>query len=124
MRTSPTLFTFAAILALALPAGAVDPTGRDPFSAYPDDVIRCFDAPIQRVPIAALKVQGFVAGIPSPRALILHPDGTSHLVKVGTPIGNNLGQVAAITPGGVTVEEHFRDAFGARHRVRTLLSGR
>lgn len=123
MRTTHALVASAVVLGLAIPAAAADPTGRDPFSAYRDDVIECFDEPIRRVPLSALKVQGIIAGTASPRALVLHPDGTSHLVKVGTPIGNQLGQVTAITPKGVVVDEAFRDAFG-KLPVRTVLAVR
>lgn len=126
MRTTHALFVLAAAtFAFAVPAGAVDPTARDPFSAYPDDLIECFGTtPITRVPLAALKVQGIIAGTTSPRALVLHPDGTTHLVRVGYAIGQNLGQVTAITPKGVVVDEAFRDAFGARHPLRTVLAVR
>jgi hypothetical protein len=127
MRTTHALFVLVASTFAAVPAAAVDPavSGRDPFSAYPDDVISCFgDTPITRVPVGSLKVMGFVVGVASPRALVLHPDGTTHLVRVGTPIGKNLGQVSAITPKGVVVQEEFRDGIGRRMAVSTVLAFR
>jgi Tfp pilus assembly protein PilP len=119
MRT--TLAAFGLALA-CLPAFADEP--RDPFAAYPDDVIECFVSPLQRLPLEALTVQGIVIGTASPRALIVLPDGTSHHVRVGTPVGKNFGQVTAITPKGVAVVEEFRDAFGERHKLRTVLAVR
>ena len=120
MRT----LTLALAVLAACPALA-DP--RDPFaSTLDDDVIRCFErTPLERVPLAAITIQGVIASTASPRALVKLPDGTTHLVRVGAGIGPNLGRVAAIRADGLEIIESFRDPItGKALPQRTLLAVR
>lgn len=127
MRTTIlALVSLALLSALAAPAFA-DPERRDPFSAYPDeDVIRCCEnGPLQRFPVDAMKLQGVVIGTAAPRALVILPDGTAHLVRVGTNVGKNFGRIESIGPKGAVVVEEFREPIvGRRIAQRTLLAVR
>lgn len=127
MRTS--LFAAAALAilsSLAAPAIA-NPERRDPFSAYPDEDVSCCwgNGPLQRFPVAAMKLQGVVIGTTAPRALVILPDGTAHLVRVGTNVGKNFGRIESIGPKGAIVVEEFREPIvGRRIAQRTLLTVR
>lgn len=123
MRTIP----LALALGLALAAFPVLADPRDPFaSTLDEDVTRCFErSPLERVPLAAITIQGVIASTASPRALVKLPDGTIHLVRVGAGLGPNFGRVAAIRAAGVEVIESFRDPItGKAIPQRTLLAVR
>lgn len=119
MRTL--LLAFAALA--TLPATAAP---RDPFAPIGDADVSCFGRPpLQRVPLAALAVQGVVANTAAPRALVKLPDGSVHLVRIGDGLGPNLGRVVAITPAGVVVAEAFRDPLTSKTEAqRTVLAVR
>lgn len=126
MRT-PTIalaLPFALVVSFASGSRAAEP--RDPFAAYTDDVICCFGpTPLEQVPLSAIKVEGIVVDTAAPRALVVHPDGTAHTIRVGSPLGRFFGRVAAINRNGVLVLEEFRDPItGKRMPQRTLLAVR
>lgn len=98
----------AAVLAAAVlaPPTAAIAEPRDPFSSIVDEAMDLgMRPPLERYPVDAMKVHGVVSRTASPRALVVLPDGTTHVVRVGDAVGPNLGRVKAIESGKVVVVE-------------------
>jgi Tfp pilus assembly protein PilP len=56
-----------------------------------------------------------------PTATVELPDGTRHVLKVGSMIGRSYGQVKTIRKGEVVVQEEKRDAQGMRHAYEVIM---
>lgn len=117
-------------LALALSGPVPSPVAppvaaRDPFVSLADADVSCGGLascpPLQRVDLDAIKVQGVVAGTASPRAMLVLPDGTAHIVKVGDVVGRHFGRVSSIRPGAVTVSEEFWTFLGGHITEKHVL---
>jgi type IV pilus assembly protein PilP len=95
-----------------------DPVGRrDPFrppragSQTPLSEPR---TPLQRYEIGQLRLVAIIYDTRDPRAVVEDDQGLGYIVRVGTPIGPNGGQVRAIERGRVIVEESSVDYYGER----------
>jgi len=85
---------------------------RDPFLAFTVSVIE--RTPLQRYEVDRITVQGIIENTSSPRALVILPDGSTHVVRVGDTLGKNFGRALSIRAGTVTVREELRDWTFAR----------
>ena len=96
-----------------------DPTGRrDPFR--PPSVGASKHAgeprtPLQRYEVGQLKLVAIIYDTKEPRAVLEDDDGLGYIVKVGTPVGLNDGQVRTIERGRIVIEESALDFYGEAH---------
>ncbi len=68
--------------------------------------------PLERYDFPALKLVGILWGDLGRRGLIHAPDKKGYFVTVGMYVGQNGGQVVAIEPDRVVIEEKYKDAEG------------
>lgn len=112
----------ASATAPALPADDgwyYNPAGkRDPFQGFLNKGSRA-DAelpenapPLQRWDIEKFLLRGVIWDTPAPRALLIDPEGTGHVVRVGTYVGRNWGKVTAIAEDGLVVTEEYQTLDG------------
>lgn len=66
---------------------------------------------LERFPLDELRLVGVLLNA-TPVALIETPDGEGHAVRIGARVGTHRGEVRAILPGGVVLEERLRDGLG------------
>jgi type IV pilus assembly protein PilP len=90
-----------------------NPAGkRDPFSSFLARSTRPEDnpdaPPLQRWDTDRFVVTGIIWNVETPRALLVDPEGTGHVVRHGTYVGRNWGKVTSISEGGVIVTEEYR----------------
>lgn len=90
-----------------------NPAGkRDPFSSFLARATRSEDnpdaPPLQRWDTDRFVVTGIIWNVDAPRALLVDPEGTGHVVRHGTYVGRNWGKVTAISEDGVIVTEEYR----------------
>lgn len=90
-----------------------NPAGkRDPFSSFLSRPTRPEDnpdaPPLQRWDTDRFVVTGIIWNVDAPRALLVDPEGTGHVVRHGTYVGRNWGKVTAISEDGVIVTEEYR----------------
>lgn len=90
-----------------------NPAGkRDPFSSFLARATRPEDnpdaPPLQRWDTDRFVVTGIIWNVDAPRALLVDPEGTGHVVRHGTYVGRNWGKVTAISEDGVIVTEEYR----------------
>jgi type IV pilus assembly protein PilP len=104
---------------------AYDPTGRrDPFR--PPRVNQQTASgeartPLQRYDLGQLKLVAVIYDASSPRAVVEDDAGLGYIVRVGTPIGVNGGEVKAIERGKVRVEEESIDFYGDRQANEVVM---
>ncbi len=88
---------------------------RDPFrsfiSAQVDDEIRS-PTPLQRFEVDQYHLVGIVWGGATPRAMVQDPEGTGHVIELGTYIGKNWGKVTQITSREVVITEEYQNMEG------------
>jgi type IV pilus assembly protein PilP len=95
-----------------------EPTGkRDPFKSLLDLQSKKKDysklPPIQQLDIKQIKITGVVMDeIEGPRAMIKAPNGRSFVVKKGTIIGRNEGEIIEVSLEGIRVVEKYIDFVG------------
>jgi type IV pilus assembly protein PilP len=93
-----------------------DPSGRrDPFRpprAGTPHAAAEPRTPLQRYEIGQLRLVAVIYEAREPRAVVEDDQGLGYIVKVGTPIGPNGGQVRAIERGRVTITEDAVDFYG------------
>jgi type IV pilus assembly protein PilP len=124
--TTPPKKSVAAPVAVAAatgdePAEAVyvyNPIGtRDPFN----NPLRAMEdvadtglplTPLQKFDLAQLRLIGLIIGKGEPRAMVIAPDKKSFILKVGTKVGKNSGEVVAVTTTSVQVKEQYVDYSG------------
>jgi type IV pilus assembly protein PilP len=102
-----------------------DPTGRrDPFrpprvnSSMASGEAR---TPLQRYEIGQLKLVAVIYQANEPRAVVEDETGLGYIVRVGTPIGPNGGEVKSIEKGKVHVEEESIDFYGDRQTSEVVM---
>jgi len=75
--------------------------------------------PLQKFNLGQFRVIGVILGKGAPRAMVVAPDGKSYILRKGTKIGHNNGEVVDITLKAVVVQEKFYDFSGT---VRTKIA--
>jgi type IV pilus assembly protein PilP len=65
--------------------------------------------PLQEHEIDQYKLRGIVWNVDAPRGLVEAPDGTGHVVEIGTVIGKNWGKITQIKPESLIITEEYRD---------------
>jgi type IV pilus assembly protein PilP len=104
-----------------------DPTGRrDPFKSLLQLEKKQRDIaslpPIQQFDLETAKVVGIVIDPGrTPQAMIKAPNGQTFVVRPGTIIGKNEGEVVEITMQGIRVVEKFLDFMNRETRKETFL---
>jgi len=98
-----------------------DPTGRrDPFHpprwGFGARAGAAF-SPLQRYDIGQLRLVVIIYNTQDPRAVVEDDEGLGYIVKVGTHIGANGGQVESIQRGRLVVREDNVDFYGEHHPV-------
>ncbi len=63
--------------------------------------------PLQRWDAEKFILRGVIWNADNPRALVIDPEGTGHVVRLGTYIGRSWGKVTSITQSGVVVTEEY-----------------
>ncbi len=109
-----------------LPGGippVYDPTGKiDPFEPLFREkpvlarknkrIKRAPRTPLERLDLSQLKLVGIILAASGNRALVEEASGKGYVIKKGTYIGTNGGQIVKIQKELITVEEKFEDVFG------------
>ncbi|MEZ4330675.1 MAG: pilus assembly protein PilP [Myxococcota bacterium] len=96
-----------------------DPTGkRDPFRSFQFDdegreKTKSF-GPLADFELGQLELSAVIWDHNNPRALILDPGGRSYIVREGSPIGKNNGEVIHIGDNLVLVKETYENFAGER----------
>jgi len=87
---------------------------RDPFRSFiQKEVVVNHDGgalgPLQLHEIDSYKLTGIVSNPSAPHALVRDPDGTGHVVELGTLVGRNWGKVTEIKSSEIVITEEYRD---------------
>lgn len=94
-------------------AGLRDPFRPPRFSA-PNQRTGEPRTPLQRYEIGQLRLVAIIYNTTDPRAVVEDDEGLGYIVRTGTPIGPNGGEVKAIERGRVLVREDAVDFYGER----------
>ncbi|MFN7144228.1 MAG: pilus assembly protein PilP, partial [Myxococcota bacterium] len=94
-----------------------NPAGkRDPFQSFikrgKADELRPDAPPLQRWDIDKYTLRGVIWDTQAPRALMVDPEGTGHVIKLGTYVGRNWGKVTSISEGCVVITEEYQTLDG------------
>lgn len=104
-----------------------DPSGRrDPFKSLLQLEQKQRDLaqlpPIQQFELEGVKVVGIIIDpVSGSQAMVRSPSGQTFVVRVGTIIGKNDGEVVEITMRGIRVLEKFLDFMNRETRKETFL---
>jgi len=78
--------------------------------------------PIQQFELETVKVVGIVVDpLRTTQAMVRAPSGQTFVVRVGTVIGKNEGEVVEITLQGIRILEKFLDFMNRETRKETFL---
>jgi type IV pilus assembly protein PilP len=96
-----------------------NPAGkRDPFQGFLNhggralEEIRSDAPPLQRWDVDKYTLHGVIWNTQSPRGLLIDPEGTGHVVRLGTYVGRNWGKVTNISETGIVVTEEYQTLDG------------
>lgn len=94
-----------------------NPAGkRDPFHTFlargKVEEIRADAPPLQRWDLDKYALKGVIWDTQSPRALVVDPEGTGHVLRLGTYVGRNWGKVTSISEGCVVITEEYQTLDG------------
>jgi type IV pilus assembly protein PilP len=94
---------------------------RDPFRPPRAGSVRSGgpQTPLQRYEIGQLRLVAVIYDTREPRAVVEDDQGLGYIVKVGTPVGPNGGQVREIQRGRVLISEDSVDYYG-EHRLNEV----
>jgi len=94
---------------------------RDPFRPPRAGSVRSGEpqTPLQRYEIGQLRLVAVIYDTHEPRAVVEDGQGLGYIVKVGTPVGPNGGQVREIQRGRVLITEDSVDFYG-EHRLNEV----
>lgn len=81
---------------------------RDPFVAPTVDK-RKLVGELNRYDVNEMTLVAIMSGLGPAQAMIVLPNGNTHIVQVGDAIGRRNGKVAKITANEVIIRESFRD---------------
>jgi len=93
---------------------------RDPFLP-PPDIENEVLTEIQRFELGEMRLMAIMSGMGSPKALVMLPNGKSHIVQKGDAIGRYRGKVDQITASELRVREQFVDHKGRKKTSVTSL---
>jgi type IV pilus assembly protein PilP len=113
-----------------------DPTGRrDPFKPFGEsqttmapelgpapDQPTTPPEPLQTFDVTQFKLLGIIWQVKDPKAMVLDPNGRTHLIRRQTKIGRNNGFVAAIREGEVIVVEPSVGENGVQTAVTRIMN--
>lgn len=95
---------------------------RDPFRAPRATALAGSTVtPLQRYEIGQLRLVAVIYDTNAPRAVVEDDAGLGYIIRVGTPIGPNGGQVRAIERGRVLVREESEDFYGESQAAEVVL---
>jgi len=78
--------------------------------------------PIQQFDLETVKVVGIIVdAVSGPHAMVRAPSGQTFVVRVGTVIGKNEGEVVEISLRGIRILEKFLDFMNRETRKETFL---
>jgi len=77
--------------------------------------------PLERYEIGQLRLVAIIYGTAEPRAVVEDDEGLGYIVRVGTPIGPNSGQVRVIQRGRVVIEQDSVDFYGEHHPATEVM---
>ncbi|WP_051617061.1 pilus assembly protein PilP [Desulfonatronovibrio hydrogenovorans] len=89
-----------------------------------DDPPRRPLTPLEQIEVSQLKLVGVIWQVGEsrePTAMVELPDGKGFILKLGTVVGRNRGEVRDITSDQVVVVERITNIFGATEDRRTVL---
>jgi type IV pilus assembly protein PilP len=66
-----------------------------------------------------MKLTGIIVGLDKHKAILMTPNGKTHIIGVGTKIGVRKGFVKKITPTSIVVRERFANVFGKEENIDT-----
>lgn len=96
-----------------------NPAGkRDPFQSFLAQerrtgvTVGANAPPLQRWDVDKFALRGVIWNTSAPRALLVDPDGTGHVVHVGSYVGRNWGKVTSISQDGLVVTEEYQTLDG------------
>ncbi|MBA1146722.1 pilus assembly protein PilP [Ectothiorhodospiraceae bacterium WFHF3C12] len=92
-------------------AAQAETGGKDPGEGPEPDPTRAKEA-LEEFPLDALSYVGTLGQNQSSWALIRDPDGTVHRVSTGNYLGQNYGEIIAITPREIRLRELVREPNG------------
>jgi type IV pilus assembly protein PilP len=94
---------------------------RDPFRPPRAGSVRSGEpqTPLQRYEIGQLRLVAVIYDTREPRAVVEDGQGLGYIVRVGTPVGPNGGQVREIQRGRVLITEDSVDFYG-EHRLNEV----
>lgn len=76
--------------------------------------------PLQRYDIGQLRLVAVIYNMDDPRAVVEDNEGLGYIVRRGTPIGPNGGEVKTIERGRVLIQEDAVDYYG-EHRINEVV---
>lgn len=96
-----------------------NPNGkRDPFKGFMtrptnrDEEVAPDTVPLQRWDIDKFALKGVIWDTAEPRGLLIDPEGTGHVIRIGTYVGRNWGKVTSINDEGVVITEEYQTLDG------------
>lgn len=77
--------------------------------------------PLERFSVNEFKLIGVLTGLRDLKALVLSPDGQTHIVSEKMRIGKNKGSVLKITSDKIYVRESFINSLGEHETINTKI---
>jgi len=77
--------------------------------------------PLQRYEVAQLRLVAVIYDTKDPRAVVEDDQGLGYIVRVGTPIGPNGGEVRGIERGRVHITEDSVDYYGEHRETEVTM---
>ncbi len=80
--------------------------------SQPDEPDRIRQTPLERIDLAQLSLVGVIKFTAGYKAIIEEKSGKGYMVKVGTYVGTNYGQVTEIQKDRIIIQEKVKDILG------------
>ena len=94
---------------------------RDPFVPPPGLNKKEKGNELREFDLNEINLVAILTGLGPPQAMVVLPNGKTHIVQVRDPIGRHNGRVFKITANEVVIEESFKDFKGRDKRSLTNL---
>lgn len=93
---------------------------RDPFNPPPIVAEAAIEkTELEQVPLEQIKITGIITGLSQQKAILVTPNGKTHIVGERTKIGTRKGIVKKITANSIVVRERFANVFGKEENIDT-----